>query len=187
MDYRRDSKRTGMVCFGVGATECVPLARAALGDGGHVRMLVANRDAVVLGPELKALEAQYPRTLRVSHYLSRPRPGAADVSFTKGHVQGHAHWGPLSLQWCVFDQVPEIWTPLRRDDHLYPSMYLRENTEWKRDSRYEAPKLSIVHPRAAQAASASRRSRPSSEGPGTTATRSSIFSSSAPTTWSTLS
>lgn len=83
LDWRHDSKRTGMVCFGVGITECLGPAAALLRAGGEVRMIYANRHAgqIILRDRINALLAQYPGRFRVRHCLSQPtdllsQPGA---------------------------------------------------------------------------------------------------------------
>ena len=43
-DWARESRRVGMVCFGVGVTECVQCADALLRAGAEVRLIYANRD-----------------------------------------------------------------------------------------------------------------------------------------------
>ena len=43
LDWRRDSKRVGMVCFGVGITECLGPAEALLKAGGEVAGRLSNQ------------------------------------------------------------------------------------------------------------------------------------------------
>ena len=43
LDWRRDSKRVGMVCFGVGITECLGPAEALLKAGGEVARRLSNQ------------------------------------------------------------------------------------------------------------------------------------------------
>jgi hypothetical protein len=85
MDYYRDTRRVAMMCFGVGVTECLPLATRLLARGAEVRMAVADRDAsrVVLRREFAELEAAYPTNLRVRRYFSRPRPGDLEQAYPR--------------------------------------------------------------------------------------------------------
>ena len=43
LDWRRDSKRVGMMCFGVGITECLGPAEALLKAGGEVAGRLSNQ------------------------------------------------------------------------------------------------------------------------------------------------
>ena len=85
MDYYRDTRRVAMMCFGVGVTECLPLATRLPARGAEVRMAVADRDAsrVVLRREFAELEAAYPTNLRVRRYFSRPRPGDLEQGYPR--------------------------------------------------------------------------------------------------------
>ena len=71
-DWRRESRRMGMVCLGVGITECVALAEPLLLSGAEVRMVYANRDAAhaVLVPRLRALLHAHPSHFRLRHCIS---------------------------------------------------------------------------------------------------------------------
>lgn len=93
-DWRRESRRVGMVCFGVGVTECVVAASALLRAGAEVRMIYANRDmaqAFLLRPLRTLLEA-YPRRFRLRHCLSRPASGTnVDVEQRPSVEQGQEH------------------------------------------------------------------------------------------------
>merc|ERR1740130_858990 len=74
LDWRRDSKRVGMVCFGVGITECLGPAEALLKAGGEVRLVYSNRNAeqIILLDEARALLRAYPGSFRLRHCLSQP-------------------------------------------------------------------------------------------------------------------
>jgi len=74
LDWRRDSKRVGMVCFGVGITECLGPAAVLLRAGAEVRMLYANRHAgqIIMREDLIALVSAYPGRFRLRHCLSQP-------------------------------------------------------------------------------------------------------------------
>jgi len=80
LDWRRDSKRAGFICFGVGITECLGAATDLLEAGAEVRMLYANRNAgdQFLLDELRALLVKYPGMFRLRHCLSRPAPGSVN-------------------------------------------------------------------------------------------------------------
>lgn len=89
-DWRRDSKRTAMICFGVGITECLGPAASLLKSGAEVRMVYASRDAdqIILGDSIKALLDAYPSRFRVRHCLSQP--GASTrLSPRKAALQSH--------------------------------------------------------------------------------------------------
>jgi len=74
LDWWRDSKRVGLICFGVGVTECLAPANVLLQDGAEVRMVYANRhaDDQLLLEELRVLLVEYPGRFRLRHCLSRP-------------------------------------------------------------------------------------------------------------------
>lgn len=94
LDWRRDSRRTGMVCFGVGITECLGPARKLLEAGAEVRLIYANRHAgqILMREEYAALLNAYPTRFRIRHCLSQPTPGAPPLEklpgerATKGRV-----------------------------------------------------------------------------------------------------
>jgi len=79
IDWRRDATRVGMVCFGVGITECIGPAEELLKAGGEVRLIFANRNAeqIVLLEELRRLLREHAGRFRLRHCLSQPRPGAS--------------------------------------------------------------------------------------------------------------
>jgi NAD(P)H-flavin reductase len=79
IDWRRDSKRVGMVCFGVGITECLGPAERLLKAGGEVRLVTGYRNAeqMILVDEARALLREYAGRFRLRHCLSQPEPGAA--------------------------------------------------------------------------------------------------------------
>ena len=98
IDWRRDARRVGMVCFGVGITECLGPAEALLKAGGEVRIVYANRNAeqIVLVDELRRLLREHAGSFRLRHCLSQPSQGAAldlvkagkagDEKLTRGRV-----------------------------------------------------------------------------------------------------
>ena len=73
LDWRRDSKRTGMVCFGVGITECLGPARTLLSAGAEVRMIYSNRHAgqIIMRDRLNALLTEFPGRFQLRHCLSQ--------------------------------------------------------------------------------------------------------------------
>ena len=72
-DYHHDSRRTAMVCFGVGITECLGISEVLLARGAEVRMVYASRDPaqVLLLAELRSLLNAHPTRFRVRHCRSR--------------------------------------------------------------------------------------------------------------------
>jgi len=82
LDWWRDSKRVGLICFGVGITECLAPAKVLLQDGAEVRMVYANRyaDDQILLEELRVLLVEYPDRFRLRHCLSRqPQPASVGI------------------------------------------------------------------------------------------------------------
>jgi len=73
LDWRRDSERTGMVCFGVGVTECLAPAGALLAKGAEVRMVYAVRDGGdgVMEEEIRVLLGMFPNRFRLRRCVSR--------------------------------------------------------------------------------------------------------------------
>mmetsp|Transcript_33886 Transcript_33886/g.79337 ORF Transcript_33886/g.79337 Transcript_33886/m.79337 type:complete len:334 (-) Transcript_33886:8-1009(-) len=91
-DWRRESRRMAMVCFGVGITECLTLAEPLLRFGAEVRLVYANRDAaqtVLLG-QLHRLLDLYPSRFRLRLCMSAeepgPSPSRAGERMTHGRV-----------------------------------------------------------------------------------------------------
>jgi len=82
LDWWRDSKRVGLVCFGVGITECLEPAKLLLQEGAEVRILYANRhsDDPILLDELRVLLVEYPGRFRLRHCISRPGSGSVNES-----------------------------------------------------------------------------------------------------------
>ena len=78
-DWSRESRRVGMVCFGVGITECVQCAESLLRAGAEVRIIYANRDLAhaILLDRLRALLVDFPEHFRLRHCLSQPATGSA--------------------------------------------------------------------------------------------------------------
>jgi len=78
LDWRRDSKRTGMVCLGVGITECLGPAEVLLKAGAEVRMVYGNRNAgqIILRDQTARLLQEYPDRFRLRHALSQPSDDA---------------------------------------------------------------------------------------------------------------
>lgn len=89
LDWRRDSKRVGMVCFGVGITECLGPAEALLKAGGEVRLVYSNRNAeqIILLDEARALLREHPGRLRLRHCLSQQGEGSAALAAIKAGKQ----------------------------------------------------------------------------------------------------
>lgn len=75
-DYHHSSRRTAMVCFGVGITECLGISEVLLARGAEVRMVYASRDPaqVLLLAELRGVLNANPTRFRVRHCLSRRHP-----------------------------------------------------------------------------------------------------------------
>lgn len=72
--HRRPGKYVGIISYGVGITEGLPVARAELqGEAEEVVLLWASRtmDDTFWLDELDALDAQFPGRFRVIHILSR--------------------------------------------------------------------------------------------------------------------
>lgn len=90
LDWRRDSKRVGMVCFGVGITECLGPAEALLKAGGEVRLVYSNSNAeqIILLDEARALLRGYAGRFRLRHCLSQPVEGAALDAVKAGKGEG---------------------------------------------------------------------------------------------------
>ena len=114
MDYYRDTRRVAMMCFGVGVTECLPLATRLLARGAEVRMAVADRDAsrVVLRREFAELEAAYPTNLRVRRYFSRPRPGDLEQGYPRVNAAAlHDFFGGNWIDGEIAEYLMIVGTP----------------------------------------------------------------------------
>jgi len=71
--YRNAGKRVGIIAYGVGMTEALPVARAELDHGSRVTLLWASRTLqdTFWKDQTNALHAQYPQHFRLKHILSR--------------------------------------------------------------------------------------------------------------------
>jgi len=128
-DWKHESKKTAMVCFGVGVTGCFGLARELLERGGEVKMVLANRDegSVIPIPELDALAEEHPEAFTLTHYLSRSggtvRSGARNVITKHGRVDrrvlkeefgseadNYLIMGTSEMEWAVLESLVDVRT-----------------------------------------------------------------------------
>ena len=81
LDWYRTSRRVGMLCFGVGLTECIRPATVLLAAGAEVRMIVANRNAAqaVLLERVHRLLREFPTRFRMRHFLSQSSASSSSI------------------------------------------------------------------------------------------------------------